>query len=531
MADGQVTAHIQIQYQGSASDFGWILPLPSIPKLELGTDELFTALYGQTQPKYDLKRVYDGFCSFDPARSAGGFGGGNGGPTAGPPSEGDQTGAGPLVFQDSIGPYDYAVLKADNKDEMLKWLSDNRYFVPAGTDNAVGPYIHTGAFFLALKLHKGADVGDLQPVVVRYASDLAMIPIVLTSVAAKPDMGIQVWMLGDGRAIPRNYYHTVINDSKIDWLRAGANYNDVIIAATHEAPERHTFVTEFAGSAERMRGRLDPPGRFDAQAQLALAGSDVDFVTTMLSSGYPLTAQTVAVLQRYIPVPPKVLARYSINAAQFYSGISYYLGSYRDQYPEDFVGWTENFQPAEMAAELQTKVVEPTLAAAALFQKFPYLTRLYTTLSPEDMNRDPVFSYNRDLNDVANVHTGTLTYHCGLYNSKDAASTPTTLRTADGWVVEYPKGTGVSNFGGVPSTTFAPPAGPMSQRIEILREQGPPDVISDNSARISSALDDGGCAVGFGGRASRNLAGGAGLVVVAALLLLRRRRGSGSIPE
>jgi MYXO-CTERM domain-containing protein len=528
IADGQVTAHIQIQYQGSASDFGWILPLPSIPKLELGTDELFTALYGQTQPKYELKRVYDGFCSFDPSRNTfpsvpmagGGVSGG---------SEGDQSGHGPLVFQDSIGPYDYAVLKADSKDEMLKWLSDNRYFVPAGTDGAVGPYIHTGAYFLALKLHKGADVGDLQPVVVRYASDLAMIPIVLTSVAAKPDMGIQVWMLGDGRAIPRNYYHTVVNDAKLDWLRAGANYNDVIIAATHEAPKRHTFVTEFAGSAERMRGQLDPPGRFAAQSQLALAGSDVDFVTTMLQSSYPLTAQTVAVLQRYIPAPPKLLARYGISAAQFYRNIQYYLGSYRQQYPDDFVGWTENFQPAEMAAELQTKVVEPTQAAAALFQQFPYLTRLYTTLSPEDMSEDPVFSYNRELKDVSNQHTGTLTYHCGLYNNQSAAATPATLRTADGWVVEYPKGTGVSNFGGgQPTDPFVSPAGPSSQRIEILRDQGQPDVITDNAARISSALGDGGCGVGFGGRASRNMLGAFGMVAVAALLLLRRRRSSGA---
>ena len=44
----------------------------------------------------------------------------------------------PLVIQDSIGPYDYAVLKADSKDDMLKWLADNHYFVPAGTDATVG---------------------------------------------------------------------------------------------------------------------------------------------------------------------------------------------------------------------------------------------------------------------------------------------------------------------------------------------------------------------------------------------------------
>src|SRR5262245_59985115 len=51
--NGTVTAHIQIQYAGDAKDFGWLLPLPSVPApLQLGTDELFTTLISNTQPKY-----------------------------------------------------------------------------------------------------------------------------------------------------------------------------------------------------------------------------------------------------------------------------------------------------------------------------------------------------------------------------------------------------------------------------------------------------------------------------------------------
>ena len=102
---------------------------------------------------------------------------------------------------------------------MLQWLNDNRYFVPVGTDDSVAPYIRPGAFFLALKLRPGKSAGDLQPVVLRYASDVGMIPITLTSTGASENMGVQVWMLGDGRAIPRNYHHTVLNDAVIDWRR------------------------------------------------------------------------------------------------------------------------------------------------------------------------------------------------------------------------------------------------------------------------------------------------------------------------
>ena len=50
----QVTAYIQIQYQGSADHFGWLLPLPSVPTLQLCTDELFDQLGKHTQPLYRL---------------------------------------------------------------------------------------------------------------------------------------------------------------------------------------------------------------------------------------------------------------------------------------------------------------------------------------------------------------------------------------------------------------------------------------------------------------------------------------------
>jgi hypothetical protein len=203
---------------------------------------------------------------------------GDGGASNGPPS--------PLVVQDSIGPYDYAVLKADDKTAMLGWLNTNKYFVPTGTDNTVGAYIHPGAFFLALKLKSGKSTGDLQPVVVHYNSDLPMIPIVLTSNGATPDMGIEVWVLGAGRAIPRNYHHTVIDDAALDWLGGVSNYNEVVIRATHEADQRRTFVTEFAGSSKVMQGVLDYPGRFgNVQDFYAIADAGM-YIARLRSTGY-----------------------------------------------------------------------------------------------------------------------------------------------------------------------------------------------------------------------------------------------------
>jgi MYXO-CTERM domain-containing protein len=326
-------------------------------------------------------------------------------------------------------------------------------------------------------------------------------------------------MLGQGRAIPRNYYHTVINDAKLDWLNGSQNYNDVIIAATAEAPRKHSFVTEYAGSSNVMVDLLDRPGRFGSSDALAAQSVDWQFVEYMLANGFPLTAQTIGVLQKYIPVPPKL----GVPAPQFYQAISYYLSpSFRQQNPSLFAGWTENFQPAQMTADLWQRVVTPTLSAGALFRATNYLTRLYTTLSPEDMDADPVFSYNPGLKDYPNVHNGTLTYHCGIFGDRGILKTAATLRTESGWVVSYPNGTGPTSGSG--TGNFVSPGGPSSQRIEVLRETGAPEVIVDNRGSISRALGNGGCGVSFGARASNNVVGLCGLIGLLAFFLLRRRR-------
>lgn len=500
MKDGIVTSHIQVQYSGDAAEFGWLLPMPAIPVLELGVDELFTELISTTQPQYVLERKYNGDCPFDPARitsertipdSAGS-----------PPDNGGSDGT-PLVLRDSIGPYDYAVLKADKKQPMLDWLDKNGFFVPTGTTDAVGPYITEGSFFLALKLLKGSDVGDLQPVVVKYKSDLPMIPIILTGVAANPNMGVQVWVLGDDRAIPRNYHHTKINDAAIDWLGAAANYAEVVTDAVDEIEGHHSFVTEYAGSSDRMVGRIDFDGRFGMQAELAEKNKIKDFIQYLNNRGYPLntsgfspvySSQLINILRKHFPMPKK-LDEAGIVESDYYWSISYYLGSYRDQNPNVFVDFVEEFNAEEIAAELNERIVVPTLSAGQLFRENDYLSRLFTTLSPNEMTKDPVFSFNPDLPEVSNRHEGSLTYYCDLVNEPTIGSSPAVLYTEQGFKIVYNSGTGESTE----EFSFSPIDMPQSQYQEILREEGKPEIVIDNTKNIQSALDKNNGSLSTGG--------------------------------
>jgi len=528
MKDGIVTSHIQVQYSGEAQEFGWLLPLPSLPTMELGTDELFVQLINQTQPKYRLNREYVGDCPFDPNRG-GGFNGSPSSDSNEGGGQGPEDGSSPLVMQASVGPYDYAVLRADSKQPMLDWLAENGFFVPAGTDSVVDPYIRTGAYFLALKLRKGNDVGDLQPVVVKYQSELPMIPIILTSVAADPNMGVLVWVLGKDRAIPRNYFHTLLNDAKVDWINFGANYVDVVTKAANEAERGQTFVTEYAGTSSVMVDRLDPDWRFGDVVELSKITDAQEYINYLNSYGFPVADPTgfsqatystplLSLLQRELPVPAALLAD-GVEPNDYYINISYYLGWYREENPEKFTDLDLVFDPNQLTTDIKERIIEPTINAGAMFRQNQYLTRMFTTMSADEMTRDPVFSFNPDLPEVSNVHNARLIYYCGVWGQHEVRElTPARLITDTGWDLSFPGGTDNNPWTDDPEM-------PGSHKIQILREEGDAITVQDNTDEIERITNRGsgfgGCTVGAD---SGNGLAGFALLGLAVLLVVRRRR-------
>jgi hypothetical protein len=470
----EVIAYIQIKYQGAADQFAWIVPLPSVPTVEVGTDELFTIVDNNTLPSYSLTNTRQ-FCDGTTTTTTGDSGCGgpfassSGGPnyTGGAADMGaaayDMGKAGGIVVeQASIGPYDYAVLKADDQAELTKWLDDNHYFVPSGAGDALKPYTHPGAYFLALKLRGGASTGDIAPVVLRYKSDLPMIPITLTSIGAVPNMGILVWVLGEARAIPRNYYSVVLDDLPV-WFSNFRDYNQQLISAVKEAPGKHGFITQYAGPKSIIDGRLDYSGRFGDLAALAGMTTPSSYLRYLRDHGYTFDGTLVSILQRYIS-EPQVLIDRGVTPGQFYTQYDFY-----SQYTGDPDGGAPpTLDAAALTAEIDARIVTPTRNAAALIKRHSYLTRLYTALSPIDMTIDPVFSSNRDLPDVPLLHTATLTTPC----------------RGDAWLVTDERFEAQYVSGLPPQSTRLPAA----LRVELVRDAGDPELVQDNTDAIKAAL-------------------------------------------
>jgi hypothetical protein len=468
-----VVAVIQVQYQGAADRFAWLIPLPAVPRVELGTDEVFTQLEAATRPDFRLTTEVIR-CDGTVSRSSGGFGCGAGFASDGDNFSrvGDMGGATAdagslLVAQAAVGPYEYAVLKADDRAELLTWLSDNRYFVPTGTDDALTPYIRPGAYFLAIKLRSGESTGDLVPIVLRYTADLPMIPIMLTAVGAVPNMGILVYVLGDKRAIPRNYYHSVANEL-FYWL-GESTYQRLIINAAAEAPEHHTFFTQYAGreAGPRVAAALGSPTRFGNRATLATFTDPAQYLRELRTAGFNFTdGALLSLLLRYIPMPDELVAR-GVTPGYFYTNYDLYAAQLGGGGDGGAMTPTA-FDPVALTNELWTRIVEPTRATQALFATRPYLTRLYTVLSPADMTKDPVFSFANDLPDVANVRTATATLPC----------------RGQSWIVTDQ---GLKSYA---TARYSRTAMPASLRIEVLTEEMAPEVITDNRAQVTAIIGD-----------------------------------------
>jgi len=242
--DGSVEAHIQISFEGEAEDFAWIVPAPSLPELFLSSDDMFLQLAQVTQPSFIMTRREEGSC-WDRVRI--GFANQE-------MSMSDSDSAGiDVISEQQVGPFDTAILQADSAEDLLDWLQDNDYDLPDSLDSALSPYVAQGSYFVALRLHNGEDVGSIEPIGMRYAGDKAVIPIQLTSIAATPDMRLEVYVLGEHRAVPDSYLHVKINEAAVDWFGFGRNYADVITQAANEAGG-HAFATDFSGPTPQLAG-------------------------------------------------------------------------------------------------------------------------------------------------------------------------------------------------------------------------------------------------------------------------------------
>jgi hypothetical protein len=480
-ADDTVTAVISIQYQGDAERFAWVLPIAGVPEVEVSSNLALQRLLAATTPQYTLSQRVEGTCR----QSNGGFS--NAAPggfpmSAGGASAGGSSGAsgGPqvsVVAEGSVGPYDFVAISvsedaAQPAQLALEWLEMNEYDVSALGEDILGEYLMDGLNLLAFRLTKGNDVGAIRPVRVTYPAQYPVIPIRPTAVAANDDMGVMVYMVAEAQAIPQNYKSLVLNEALINWFNFAPTYNAVITRAANEA-QGQGFVSEFAGPSLQFNQSIW--SEFDQQNWEFLQSGNFGVPSTLADGGVG-------------PIDGKAL--FNQAAAQygtwdgFRDAVTPAITLPSDVTLEAFLATPWLYQDDAriqidgqlLLAGLQENVIDPMIETQQLLISRPYLTRLFTTMSAEDMTVDPLFSINPDLEDISNVHTAEQIIECSsdVYFS-DAP-----------WRIDLPQGGTIRGVGSNRVWPFDPSNEdmPANRKIVELSESGSGDVVVDNSQLI-----------------------------------------------
>ena len=448
----EITAMVRILYSGSAEEFSWVVPVPNTPEISLGSDITFTQLEFATRPQFFLERRGEQCEEFVP----------NFGvtpDTAGAPGN-DEDDSGVFIEQElQIGPFDIDIVSSDNPDDLAIWLQDNGYELTDRGAELLAPYITDGMKFVAVKLLNGEGIDSIQPLLMKYTSDKPVIPIRLTAVAAMPDMGVLTWVVADARAVPENYEHVTPNFTRLNWYtgsgNAYASYQTLITEAMNETAEGQGFATDYAGEiSDEIVSQLPNTERLEEILEDLDSRDDANFIAYSFFNFFfnsNTFSSRVAVLQRELPIEGDDV---SINVAAANYQTTEGLQS---QYSP------EQLRAARIALRdfIVTREIEPVLNANALLPQGAYMTRLFTTLSAEEMTRDPSFSYNASMPDQAIERNALLESSCGENGTE--------------WTLTLGEGTDregeVVVAANQPIPFNAAPAGVDTQPAAILRER------------------------------------------------------------
>ena len=169
--DGIEDLILQVKYEGKATDFAWLVPLPAQPEVSGADAAIFAELSEYTQRRQHWHAFYG---------------------TAGRPAG---KGKVEVLERKKVSVYDVAVLKADTAEALMQWLAENRYSVPEHAEALLREYIDKDWVFTALRIHsddrrlwveKALNKGTLIPLKFTFKSPQAVYPLKISSLNKGP---------------------------------------------------------------------------------------------------------------------------------------------------------------------------------------------------------------------------------------------------------------------------------------------------------------------------------------------------------
>ena len=188
--DNTVTSLIEIQYQGEAADFSWILPLPeAISAEDLAVPDdgqaVFDELHALTDVQFIAPELPD--CARDELDFMA---------TVDTASDAVEESGVEVFASGEVGPFGFDVIGSQDPNALIDWLRDTNYTVTPDMEPLINVYVEEQAAFIAMRLLDGETSDSIQPIEITYPGSEPVIPLRLTAVAAQANLPIWVWVFG-----------------------------------------------------------------------------------------------------------------------------------------------------------------------------------------------------------------------------------------------------------------------------------------------------------------------------------------------
>ena len=312
--DGSVLATVEIKYNGDPQDFAWIVPVSGTPDfVGVAEKDALLLLDQATRPSiipptqlcsnppqapFNFGCQAEALSGSFPAADDDAFVGG----------EGEGEGGVNVTEYPSVGPFDgIVVVEGGNPDVLVTWLRDHDYQVTEAMRPFIEQYTLEGYSFLATRLRADADVNDMAPIQFHCPQPNPEIPLRLTAVAAEPDMGFTVFVVGPARyELAPGYENVALPVDELQTSFGVTNYFALVSKKLDEAGGRG-FVTEGAFDAATANNLvqstfLGTEGEESARASLATQllgdGSQQRFVTRFYAR---MSAEEMTVDPVFVP--------------------------------------------------------------------------------------------------------------------------------------------------------------------------------------------------------------------------------------
>ncbi|MSU78170.1 MAG: DUF2330 domain-containing protein [Gemmataceae bacterium] len=385
------TVTVQPRFEGSAEDFGMVIPTPSQPKLHEMPRDFFKALGLVTQPKRrafaESKLMPQMFQRFGGERAMPAMAGGA--KNVAPEPERPNTVT--VLEVGQVGNLDYKIIKAGRADDLFQWLKDNKYSF-SGDEATLNFYVQKNYVFTVMKIDTlqmkrnkdGTFTGDITPTRFTFNSEKLVYPLKITQVSVKDKTDAMFYVQAPYKVdLSGDFTYQYHWASTLQQVAQTIGENDLI------EPNRKWLRTAQQAQAQ-LFGRPNTLG-FSFPLGQEPPANNKGHMPSRLEWAKRLTADDIAILsgdQPYseaIPDPDFGFTRQDLNdprrAAAVMKVIQHRLAKYRQDRPR---GYLVREGPKE---DLKTLGV-----LKGHLQQGQMLTKFYHTFTRDEMNDDLVLT-------------------------------------------------------------------------------------------------------------------------------------------